>query len=67
MTHPATRSGLKSSETWGYVLFVATVLASGSPWLDIPAEHVLLVFTAAGAHGVSRTTLKNTLAKVTKP
>ncbi len=67
MTHPATRSGLKSSETWGYFLLVAVILANGTPWIDIPAEQILLVATAAGAHGVSRTTLKNTLAKVAKP
>ena len=58
-----TRSGMKTSEAWGYAAFVLVVLLNGTSWFEIPADQIMMVAAAAGIHGVSRTTLKNTIAK----
>lgn len=58
-----TARGAKSSEFWLIIAFVVSVLANGSPFIDISSTDMSLLAIATFGYTGGRTMLKNTIAK----
>ena len=58
-----TRAGAKTSEFWLVLAFFGAVLINGTPFVDIPTEHMTMLAAAAFGYAGGRTVLKNSLAK----
>ena len=58
--------GLKTSEFWLVMAFVASVLLDGSPLVNVDPTNMTLLAVATFGYGGGRTLLKNSLAKASK-
>ena len=63
MNETVNRAGAKTSEFWFGMATVGLILVNGLEAVSIPESHIMLVAGLAGAYGVGRTVLKNSLAK----
>lgn len=62
----ATRPGVKTTEFWGVCLFVITIVANGTSFINIPDEHITLLLALIGAYGGGRFFLKKDMLKESK-
>lgn len=57
------RPGIMTTEFLSFVLLCVMILASGLPFMDIPGEHIAMLFGAGVAYTGGRQWLKQTVAK----
>ena len=61
--NPEKRTGWKTTEFRSMLVFMALVIANGTPYISIPESQVAMIAALVFGYGGGRLLLKNTLAK----